>query len=555
MIRRVGVGIAGGAAVIAVLTLLSRGAGFGRWLVFSDSVGAQCVGYVYGVANQMPNVLFEVVAGGALAGAVVPLLAGPLSRAREQDGAPGAAAHRGEADRIASALLTWALLLLAPVAVLLAVGARPLMDVLVRQDQCPGAHQLGARMLLVFAPQVVLYGFGVVLGGVLQAHHRFVWPALGPLLSSVVVMGAYLGFAATVGPHRDDPQALSGNAEAWLAWGTTAGVAVMTLPLLLPVARTGTRLRPTLRFPPGVGRRAAGLASAGVVTLLAQQASVLAVVVLSGTGSTSTLNVFQYTQAVYLLPYAVLVVPLATSAFPRLASAAATGDAQGYAGTAARTTRAVLLSALAGAAVLVAVSAPVGRFFGLLDPGDVSAMTPALVAMAPGLVGFALVAHVGRALYAQERGRLAATATAGGWASVVVAMALLVPLVPDDRVVVALAAGSSAGMVVAGVALLVALRRVGGPAALAGLARTAAGCGAACVVAAGAGWWVGDAAAGAWGSGLLGAVVAGAVAMVVCTLLVVAGVALLDRPTLSAARQVRRRVPRVAAAGRGVDGS
>lgn len=528
--RRLGAGIAAGAGVIAVITLLSRVVGFGRWLVYSDSVGAQCVGYAYSVANQLPNVLFEVVAGGALAGAVVPLLAGPLARS-----------ERAEADRITSALMTWTLVVLVPVAVLLALLAEPLTGVLVNGARCEGAEQLAAQMLVIFAPQVVLYGLGIVLVGVLQAHHRFAWPALGPLLSTLVVIGAYLAFAATVGSHADDAAGLPDAARAWLAWGTTAGVAAMTLPLLAPVLGTGTRLRPTLRFPPGVARRASVLAGAGVVTLVAQQASVLAVVKLSEHGPTSTLNVFQYTQAVYLLPYAVLVVPLATSAFPRLAASAATGDAAAFAVTSSRTTRAVVLAAAAGTALLVAVSEPVGRFFGTLDSGDVSAMAHAVVAMAPGLVGFALIAHVGRALYALERGRLAATATATGWVGAVVAMTVLAGLVEERDRVVALAAGSSIGMVVAGVALLMTLRRVAGPESLVGLVRTASGTGGASALAAAAGWWVGTVSAEAWGDGVLGIVLSGVAAAAAAVVVLAAGVAVLDRPTLAAARQLRGR--------------
>jgi putative peptidoglycan lipid II flippase len=426
------------------------------------------VGNAYSAANQIPNVLFEVVAGGALAGAVIPLLAGPLARAGKGDDAAGEVA-----DRVASALLTWAVLVLTPVAVLVALAAGPLARLLVAENTCPGAQALAARMLLVFAPQIVLYGVGVVLTGILQAHHRFVAPALAPLLSSLTVIAAYLAFAATVGGARDDALALPGPAEAWLAWGTTVGVAVMTVPLLLPVWRTGIRLRPTLRFPEGVARRAAALAGAGVAALLAQQASVVAVLLLSRhSRDASTLNVFQYTQAVYLLPYAVLVVPVATSAFPRLAARAASADHDGFARTASVTTRAVLAVAAVGCAGLVAVAVPVAAFFAGLDEGDVSAMGPALVAMAPGLVGFALIAHVGRALYALERGRQAAAAIVAGWTVVVLAMIGFALWARGVAVAVALAAGTSVGMGVAGLLLLAALRRAAGPGALAGVPRT-----------------------------------------------------------------------------------
>ena len=63
-------------------------------------------------------------------------------------------------------------------------------------------------MLRVFAPQLPLYGLGIVLTGVLQAHHRFAWPVIAPLLSSVTVIGAYLSYA----PGRRRPAA-AGRAE------------------------------------------------------------------------------------------------------------------------------------------------------------------------------------------------------------------------------------------------------------------------------------------------------------------------------------------------------
>ncbi|MCP5990396.1 hypothetical protein NL344_28645, partial [Klebsiella pneumoniae] len=74
----------------------------------------------------------------------------------------------------------------------------------------------------------------------------------------------------------------------------------MSLPQLVPVLRSGVRLRPALRFPPGVARRAGHLALAGIGALLAQQVSVVVVLRLAnGHGVDGTFNVFQYAQAVY----------------------------------------------------------------------------------------------------------------------------------------------------------------------------------------------------------------------------------------------------------------
>ena len=81
---------------------------------------------------------------------------------------------------------------------------------------------VGTRMLVVFAPQIPLYGIAVVLYGVLQAHRRFTGPALAPLVSSVVVICAYLVFVPLSG-EITDPGAVPRPAELALSVGTDAG--------------------------------------------------------------------------------------------------------------------------------------------------------------------------------------------------------------------------------------------------------------------------------------------------------------------------------------------
>ena len=81
--RRVA-GLVSAAGLIASVTVVARIVGFGRWLVFSHAVGATCTGSAYSTANQLPNVLYEIVAGGALSAAVVPLLARPMADRRRR---------------------------------------------------------------------------------------------------------------------------------------------------------------------------------------------------------------------------------------------------------------------------------------------------------------------------------------------------------------------------------------------------------------------------------------------------------------------------------------
>ncbi|UNX56037.1 MATE family efflux transporter [Georgenia sp. TF02-10] len=523
--RRALGGVLGAAGLIAVLTLASRAVGFVRWLVQSWTLGATSAGTAYETANTIPNVLFEVAAGGALAGAVVPLLAVPLAR------------HlRAEASRTASALLGWTLLVLLPLAALVALLAGPVAGLLLPAGADPAQRALAETFLRVFALQVPLYGVGVVLSGVLQAHQRFLWPALAPLLSSVVVIGAYVAFGVLAAGRQDDPAALPGAAVAWLAWGTTAGVAAMSLCQLVPALRTGTALRPALRFPPGVARRAGRLAAAGLGALLAQQVSVLVVLYLANTyGGTGTINVYRYAQAVYFLPYAVLAVPLSTAVFPRLSERAGTGDRPGFAAMAAGSTRLVVAAALLGGALLVAVAPAATAVFSLR--ADMAGMTAAITWFAPGVVGYALVFHLTRALYAVDQGRAAVLATATGWAAVSLAswagaQALAGDGADGPATLVALAVGSSVGMTVAGILLLAALRRAAGAGVLAGLARTLAVAGAGAVLGAAAGRWVVGAVLGAAGTGLGGAVLAAVPGAVVTAAAVALAVAAADRTTL-----------------------
>ena len=443
------------AGSVAGLTLVSRVLGFLRWLVQAATVGTGTVAGAYTTANQLPNTLYEVVVGGVLAATVVPLLAAPI-----------AAGRREEVTATASGLLGLVLAVLTPLSLGLIVLAAPIAALFPTSQGVDPAlqHELVASFLRMFALQVPMYGVAVVLTGVLQAHNRFTWPALTPMLSSLVVMATYGLYGALAG--GDDATA-SSLALQVLGWGTTLGVAALSLPLLWPVHRLGLGLRPTLRLGGAQTRRALRLGGAGVWTILAQQVSVLVVLAMARWGGqTGTAAVYQYTQAVYVLPYAVLAVPVATVLFPRLSAAFAADDAGGGArGLAATSTALVCAVAVAGAGALVAVSGGAERLFGLLT--DVTGMGAALVAMAPGLVGYALIYQVTRVLFAADRSRPAAHATAAGWLTVAVACAacvrLMAPAGGDGRAtLVALGVGTTIGMTVAGASLLIVLARVMG---------------------------------------------------------------------------------------------
>ena len=453
------------AGAIALVTVAARVVGFGRVAVLSRTLGTSCVGDTYSTANYVPNIVFEVVAGGALAAFVVPVLAGAV-----------AAGDRDAVARTTSALLTWTVAVLLPVALLgILLAPQVMRGLLGDEPSCEGAVAAGARMLAVFMPQVVLYGVGVVLAGVLQAHRRFLGPALAPLLSSLVVVCAYLLYAA--GGRTGQVTGLSRTQELVLSVGTTLGVAALALSLLVPLRRLGLRLRPSLRFPPGVAARARRLAGSGVAGLAAQQLALLVALRLAAAGGgEGAVVVFTVATAVFLLPWAVLAVPVATSAFPTLTATADAGDARGYGAAVSGALRSVLLAMCGAAAVLAVAAGPAAQLLvqgapGLERSGD---LARAATAFAPGLVGYGLLALLARAFYARGQARTPAVATGVGWLTVALADLLLVAALPDVERVVLLGVGNTVGLTVGGLLLLVGLRRTVGAAALAGTGRSAA---------------------------------------------------------------------------------
>ena len=374
---RTGAGIARGAMLIAGLTIVSRILGLVRTLVFSQTIGATCLGTAYVTANQVPNLIYELVLGGALTSAMVPVLARSAERAHADP------AEKARVGQITSALLTWSVVILVPLSLAIVAVAEPVASLLNPANvnaHCPRGDMVTttSSMLVVFAPQALLYGLSVVLYGLLQAYRRFAGPAIGPAISSLVLIAAYLSFVPLA---KGLPLAtLPLQAELVLSVGTTLGVAALVVVGAVPTWRLHLRLRPTLRFPPGVARRASGLALVGVAELIAVDAASLVTIALAnGRGLTGALVIFNYASQVFNTVAAVLVLSIVTSAFPVLSAR----DGPVFARTAAGSTRAILLMSWLGAALIAAVAVPAAHVLAK-QPGPGTATDRGLCPVRPG---------------------------------------------------------------------------------------------------------------------------------------------------------------------------
>lgn len=456
-------GVAGGAALIAALTALSRLLGLGRTVVFSQSVGAGCLGTAYVTANQVPNMIYELALGGALASAMVPVLA----RAAQRSGSD--AGEKAYVTQVSSALLTWSTVILLPVTAAIMAAARPIAELLIPANpnaSCARPVMVGAAtgMIIAFAPQILLYGFSVVLSGLLQAYRRFTGPTLAPVLANVVTITSYLIFAMLDKnlPMVRTPLA----AQLALSIGTTMNIGMLVIVALPPTWRLHLRLRPTLRFPPGVMRRAGGLALVGLLEFLAADVCSVAIIALAnGHGDTGALVLNSYVTLVFTSMCSVLPTAIVTSVYPVLA--AAEGDELDR--TSAGTTRAVVLMSWLSSAVIVAVALPAAHVLAR-QPDQVTQLTQAFLLAAPGVVGYSVIVNMSRLMFVLGRLRAAGI---GLVAAPLLQMAVSVPLVelvPPHLVVAALSAASTVAMLVVAVPMVIAIRRFRGSAAIAGVA-------------------------------------------------------------------------------------
>lgn len=456
--------IARGAALIAGLTVASRLLGLVRTLVFSQTVGAGCLGTAYTTANQVPNLIYELALGGALTSAMIPVLA------RSAQQAPADPAAKARVAQITSALLTWTVIILVPLTAGIAATAGPIASLLNPANpsaQCAHADMTSttATMIVVFAPQVILYGFSVILFGLLQAYRRFAGPALAPIVASCVLIGSYLLFVPL---DKGLPLARTPLAAVLvLAIGSTVNIAALVVVSLLPAWRLRLRIRPALRFPAGVARRSGGLALVGIVEFLASDLSALVVIDLAnGRGETGALVLFNYSWLVFNAMYAVLALSVTTSAFPVLSAC----GGQDFDRTCAGSTRAVLLLSWLGTAVLAAIAVSAAHV--LASRADqVPELIGAFAMFAPGVAGVAVITNLSRVMFALGRLKVAAAALAGNWLVVIVADLLLARLAPPHLVVGALALGNTIGQVAVAVPLVIVTRRIRGAAALAGAGR------------------------------------------------------------------------------------
>ena len=203
--------ILGNASGMAVGTMLSRLTGIARDMALIASIGTGVFADTYSVANSIPNIIYILVAGGAINAVFVPALVRHM--ADDEDGG----------DAFIDRLFTVIGMALIGIAALAVVGA----GLLVRLYATSSWSAQDFHVATVFAywclPQIFFYGAYTLISQVLNARDVFVAPMFAPIANNLVVIVTCLAFLSLSG-HIANTSTTADTAINVLGAGTTLGV-------------------------------------------------------------------------------------------------------------------------------------------------------------------------------------------------------------------------------------------------------------------------------------------------------------------------------------------
>lgn len=364
-------------------TALSRVTGFARTWAIAYALGVTAFAASYNVANNIPNMIYELVAGGVISSLFIPVFMEQWESSSERD-----------AWSFASSVFNIATLCLAIVAVAGTLWAEPFVRTQTFTVSAEDAS-LAVFFFRFFAVQVVIYGAGSVMSGILNSQRKYLWVALGPVFNNIVVIVTLLGFYVPF-RHTDPDLAKTG-----LAVGTTLGVLAMyavQLPSLLA-------LRP--RWSPRIDWRHPGLRAMGLMavpTVIYVLTNLIAVSFRNAYAlkvTTSGPATLLYAWMWYQLPYGVLAVALATAIFTELSEQAGRRDYGEFKRTFGRGLRANAMLILPMAALLIALAPSLVRLYraGEFTAQDIPVVSEVLAYWAMALFFYATTMYLLKTFY------------------------------------------------------------------------------------------------------------------------------------------------------------
>ncbi|MFO3795701.1 MAG: murein biosynthesis integral membrane protein MurJ [Anaerolineales bacterium] len=334
----------------------------------------------FNVANNLPDLLFALISGGALAMAFIPLLSEKLTL-------QGQAAAWDLFSRVANLAFT----VTAALAVLIALFAPQI----VRSELgiAPGfgpeqQHLIVSLMRLNLIATLIFSLSGLVMAA-LQAHQHFLTPALAPNLYNLGQIFGALFLAKRFGVHG-------------LVYGVILG-AVLHLGVQLPALfRYRFRWTPSLRPDPSVLEALRIFAPRLLTMFLVQLMFIARDNLASRFPQVGAISALTYGWMIMQVPETLLGTALATALLPTLSEYAARRAWDEFRWVVDQALAILIALTMPAAAILSVILPPLLRFAFGFDAGGTSLLTWTTRAYLLTLCGYALQEVLARAFYARK---------------------------------------------------------------------------------------------------------------------------------------------------------
>lgn len=296
------------AAMMSGLVILSRITGFFRTWAQSWALGATVMSSCYTVANNLPNQLYELVMGGMLVTAFLPV----YMSVKKKAGQEGASAY-------ASNLLSLVTILMGALAVISFIFAGQVIWTQSFSATESFDTDLAVYFFRFFAISIVLYALSSVISGVLNAERDYLWSTAAPILNNLVTTASFVGYSVF---ENSNPQL----AILILALGGSVSVLVQVLVQIPALMRHGVKLRlrvdihdPAIKETLTIGVPTLVVTLESFVTVSVMNSSALSV-------TASGASIIYYARLWYMLPYSIIAIPISTAMFTELSDYIAHDD-------------------------------------------------------------------------------------------------------------------------------------------------------------------------------------------------------------------------------------
>ncbi len=430
-------------------TVISRIMGFARAVLTAIAIGVTTnAADAFGVANQLPNNVYAIIAGGTLNAVLVP----QLVRARSHDDDGRAYINR---------LLTFIITVFLGVT-LLATLAAPALVSLYTKDWTADQLALATAFAYWCLPQLFFYGLYSLLGEVLNSRSKFGPYMWAPVLNNVVQLAGLIGYIMIFGT---DPQGNRGVAEwspeqiAWLAGTATLGVVAQALILFVAWRKIGLKLTPNFKWR-GFGLRPAlKIASWSLGMVIVTQIGGLVQTIVASSaisarslegvesGAIASVAAANIAWLIFMLPHSVATVSIATAYFTKMSQHAQAEELPELKSDLVAGLKAISIIALLATVTLTVLAYPAARIFVGETPATF-ALGNVVIAMMIGLLPFSFVYMVQRAFFALEDTQTPFWFTVAQISLHISGSITLGVVLPAENLVVGLAALTSATLLV-----------------------------------------------------------------------------------------------------------